>query len=374
MLGTSRLLLGLLRETPEAVAAQVDLWDRSNVIQAAWEQASTRSETARDAGVAFREVIGKPLLNKLRVGLASKAPPLAASALADTRHSLDPYIRKFSMLANHARMRIKDEPDTTRLHDLGLSIEQDAVNTLREADNRSLTERLRGTPRSGFSGNSVDDLVRYIIQQTFKNLDAEFRQKSPDEQAEIAARIAAALRDLPPDEQERIRQAARLPDLTEETLRQAGVLASLGLGVSGLVGIAGFSAYTTLVSVVAGITGLVGIHLSFGVYTALTAGLAGLANPLFFVPAVLGGGAWLTNRANRSIRSMLYPTLVASSVMAHTAAEVPSQDVQELVRRIAELLPVIDSANDIRAAGLLHRFPELGNPPPFARLASHVAT
>lgn len=356
------------------MAAQVDLWDRSNVIQAAWEQAASHSETARSAGAGFREAISKPLLNKLRTTLASAAPPQTRETWVDAPHVLDPYIRKFCMLADHARMRIKDSPDIAGLHDLGLSIEQDTVHSLQAADRRSLKERLRGTPRTGFEGNSIDDLVRYIIQQTFKSLDAEFRQKSPEEQANIAARIATALRALPPEEQERIRTAARLPDLTEETLRQAGVLASLGFGVSGLVGIAGFSAYTTVVSVVAGITGLVGLHLSFGVYTALTAGLAGLSNPLFFVPALLGGGAWMTSRANRSIRSMLYPTLVASSIIAHTAAEVSSQDVRAFAQRITELLPFINGASDVRTAGLIRRFPELGSPPSLARLASHVAT
>ena len=45
----------------------------------------------------------------------------------------------------------------------------------------------------------------------------------PKKQMEVnLQRIAAALRDLPPEEQERICRAARLPDLTAETLRQTG--------------------------------------------------------------------------------------------------------------------------------------------------------
>lgn len=240
MLGTSRFLVGLLRESSDAVAAQVDLWDRSNVVQAAWEQATKRSQLARDAEAAFKEQVSKPLGQKIQTGLKDLLPGRFGDAnapVADEAHPLDGHVAKLCQLSCHARLRLEHPLDVVQLHDIGLEIERDAVRSLREADNRSVLARLRGETRTGFEGTSIDDLVRHVIQQTFQAMDAEFRKKSPAEQEEIAERIASALRDLPPEEQERIRRAARLPDLTAETLRQTGMLASLGLGVSSLVGI-----------------------------------------------------------------------------------------------------------------------------------------
>ncbi len=235
MLGTSRLVLGLLREKTASVAAQVELWDRSNVIQAAWGQAAKRSSLARDTGAAFDTRVVTPTRAAMKAGLNAYLDPSGHAsdrALDNKPHPLDFHIRKFCQLAGYARIKITEVPDVVTIHHWGLEIERDAVRCLRETDNRTLRERINGDERKGFEGNSLDDLVRYVVQQTFQNLDAEFRKKSAAEQAVIADRIASALRDLPPEEQERIRNAARLPDLTSETLKQTGALAILGVGFS----------------------------------------------------------------------------------------------------------------------------------------------
>lgn len=123
---------------------------------------------------------------------------------------------------------------------------------------------------------------------------------------------------------------------------------------------------------VAGITSLIGIHLSFYTYTVLTSMMAGLANPLFFVPVIAGGGAWMASKANRSIRGTLYPTLVAMSVLAHAANEDRERSVAAFRERLAALVTDINSATGARQVSLVRRFPGLGNPPRSARIARHV--
>jgi hypothetical protein len=280
---------------------------------------------------------------------------------------------KFCRLAGHARLSLQNPPDLVQIHDFGLEIERDAVRTLRSIDNRGVRARFRREAKTGFEGSTIDDMVRYVIQRTFQVLDEEFQKKSPAEQEKIAEEIANALHDLPPAEQERVRQAAGLPDLTAETLKQTAVLASLGFGVSGLVGFAGFSAYTTLTSLVFSVTSFIGITLPFSSYMALTSLVAGIANPFIFIPAIAGGGAWMTSKANRSIRGTLYPILVTNSILASSTENDQDSATSDFESRIGELIYEINNSNGSHLISLIRQFPGLGSPPLSAKLAKHVA-
>ena len=374
MLGQSRLLLGLLSETGEAAAAQVELWDRSTVWQAGWDQAS-KSQAVKHAGTFVRDQFAKLGAQQVRERLSALVPEWPRSEVTGQpaeQDLIDYHVMKFCRMLNHAGLQLNEMPTAIGLHDLCLQIERHAVRTLAELDGRSLVARMKREPRQGFEGSTTDDLVRYVIQKTFEQLDTEFRDKSPEEQEAIAARIATALRDLPPEEQERIRAAAHLPDLTAETLRQTGRLASLGFGLSGMVSLAGFTAYTTLTSVVSMVAGAVGLHLSFGTYVMLTSGLAGLTNPFVFIPMLAGGAAWMTGKANRSIRGVLYPTFIATSVMSHTASDQHDLPLDTFITRVGKLVGEISTGSGQPLATLVARFPGLGRPPLSARLVSHV--
>ena len=376
MFGSSRFLLGLLHETPQAVAAQLQLWQDSDVINAAWQQAASRSDLVRNAGAAFAKHVAQPVSQRVHDKLGEMLPGHfgADTSPADTPHALDAHIGKLCLLMQHAKARLDGPPTAASIHDLGLQLERESIRILRETDSRGLVGRLRGQQRESFEGSTIDDVARHVVQQTFQAMDAEFLAKSPAEQAEMAERIATALRDLPLEEQRRIMQAAGLPDLTAATFMQVGSLAGLGLGVSSLVSVAGFSAYTTLTSVVAGVTGLVGVHLSFHTYMALTSLMAGLANPLVFLPLLAGGGAWMRSKANRKVRNALFPTLVATSVLADTAqAASPGFGVADLVRRVEVLIEQIDTASGARRTQLVRRYPGLGSSSRPVPVASHAA-
>jgi hypothetical protein len=153
-----------------------------------------------------------------------------------------------------------------------------------------------------------------------------------------------------------------------------GSIASVGVGLSALVGVAGFASYTTLTSVVAAVTGLVGIHLSFGTYMLLTSSLAGLTNPLLLIGVLAGGGFFLTKNANHSVRGLLYPTLIATSVMSYAGSEGSEPDLQPLIARIDELKAKVSVSDGAEAARLVSRFPGLGQPSRLARLMSNVVS
>ena len=377
MLGHSHLFFGLLSETPEAAQAQVELWDRSTVWQASWDQAS-KAQGVAEAGKLLSERIAKPLVGQIRKDLSNvirpKSPPQSAVQQSG-QHPLDSQIMKFCRLLDHAQLKLQSLPSVIELHDLCLAIERHAIETLRKADDRSMVSRLKGVQKAGgFEGTTTDDLVRFVIQKTFDQLDADFKKKTPEEQEAIAGRIASALRELRPEEQERIKKAARLPDLTAETLRQTGRFAGLGVGLSSMVGVAGFSAYTSLTTVVAVVTGLLGVHLSFGTYTALVSSLAGLSNPLVMVGVVAGGATWMTRKANRSIRAVLYPTFVATSVMSNACREEEDLPAKEFASRIGSLIDQIESADGQHLDRLMTSFPRLGSVSLQARLLSRVTT
>jgi hypothetical protein len=273
--------------------------------------------------------------------LTETLPDLVTNQMVPEEHPLDPFVRKLCRLADHARIKLDEPLAPAVLHDICLRIERDGVKTLKSADNRTILKRIQeripmlGAPPKKFEGESIDDLVRYVIRRTFEQLDQTYHTKSPEEQEQIAVQIADALSKLPEEEQERIVKATGLKDLTKETLVATGSIASVGVGLSALVGVAGFASYTTLTSVVAAVTGLVGIHLSFGTYMLLTSSLAGLTNPVLLVGVLASGGFFLTKNANHSVRSLLYPTLIATSVMSYAGSEGSEQDLQPLISRIA---------------------------------------
>jgi hypothetical protein len=378
MFGKSRLLVGLLSENAEAVTSQTTLWDRSNVWQATWDQAA-KTKVVKRASSFLTERVGdtaKQIGNKISESL----PDWVTNQSAPEEHPLDPFVRKLCRLADHARVKLDEPLAPALLHDICLRIERDGVNTLKSADNRTILKRIQeripmlGAPPKKFEGESIDDLVRYVISRTFEQLDQTYHTKTPEEQEQIAVQIADALSKLPEEEQERIVKATGLTDLTKETLVATGSIASVGVGLSALVGVAGFASYTTLTSVVAAVTGLVGIHLSFGTYVYLTSYLALGTNPVFFMTALAGGGFFLTKNANHSVRSLLYPTLIATSVMSYVGSEGSEPDLHPLISRIDELKAKISVSDGADAARLVSRFPGLGQPSRLARLMSNVVS
>ena len=96
VLGSSRFLLGLLHETPQAVAAQLQLWQDSDVVNAAWQQAASRSNLVRNAGAAIAKHVAQPVSQRVHDKLGEMLPGhFGADTLpADSPHALDAHIGK----------------------------------------------------------------------------------------------------------------------------------------------------------------------------------------------------------------------------------------------------------------------------------------
>lgn len=328
----SALLDGVLAENAEAVRAQVWTFDHATVI------GEIGRHIPRLTDQAARKL---PFVEAARCFIPAM---LSESAPSDpVRHARDDSLilpiagadwraAKLGRLFNHFDLRFRATPSEAELLDLSLEAETRAVGLL---------SRLAGTTRSKngptrFEGSTVTELARYVLCRMFEELSENFASKPPDEQERIAASIAKLLIDLPPEVQERIRQEAKLPDLSAAALRKTGAIAAVGGALIGTVGIAGFAAYTTLTSAIAASAGLFGVTLPFAVYLHATAAMAFLSNPLVLAAATLLGGRFALGRANRQIRDRLVPVMVATAVMASVATETvagaPAEIVDALVR------------------------------------------
>ena len=164
------------------------------------------------------------------------------------------------------------------------------------------------------------------------------------------------------DLRERVRQHAKLDDLSQRTLARAGALAALGAALAGVTAAAGFAAYTTLIATISTVGGLVGITLPFFVYVTATSLLAFATNPLVVLAVAVGGGTCLVKSANRRMRAELLPLLVAfAAAKAEDTAEARSR-VRDLARHLADRYQEFLDAGPKRRAQLLRAFSGLPSP------------
>jgi hypothetical protein len=185
---------------------------------------------------------------------------------------------------------------------------------------------------------------------------------SPQERARVVEQIADALDCMGDDLRERVRQHAKLDDLSRQTLARAGALAALGAGLAVVTGAAGFAAYTTLIATISTVGGLVGITLPFFVYVIATSLLAFVTNPLVVLAAVGGGSAWLVKWANRRMRAEILPLLVAfAAAKAEDTAEARSH-VRDLARHLSDRYQEFLDGDPKRRAQLRRAFPAFRHP------------
>jgi purine-cytosine permease-like protein len=91
------------------------------------------------------------------------------------------------------------------------------------------------------------------------------------------------------------------------------------------------------VEALAAIAGIIGLTLPFAFYTTLTSFMALLANPIIFIPGILGLGAFMTRRANKKIRNALLPTIItqlAVSSLNPGETQKKSEQIVDFLRKI----------------------------------------
>ncbi len=262
---------------------------------------------------------------------------------------------KLCRILSHFDLRFEAQPTEAELVDLCLRAEARAVDLLARLEGP-------GKAKNGsepFRGGTVLDLSRFVVRRMFEQLDESFTRKPIAERERVAEDIARRLATLPEEVRERIRTEAGLANLSGEALMRTGSIAAVGGAMVGTVGLAGFAAYTSVTSFIAAAAGIVGLTLPFGVYTFATSALAFVSNPIVVGGVALFGGHFAVRRATQQMRDRLVPVMVATSVIATTAANV--QQVRPAV--IAKLLEAAASARaraDARGrAQIEHTFPAL---------------
>ncbi len=175
---------------------------------------------------------------------------------------------------------------------------------------------LRDTEKD-FSGNNLQDLLRFLTNRMFGEIGKRFESLDAGQQQQVVDAVRAFITDLPEAQREKIRNEIGADQITDSYIRKAIVSGTLSTAFATVVSVGGFAFYTGAVSLLATLAGLVGLTLPFSVYVGLTSTIAVVANPLFFVPVVAGGGWWLYTRQNKAMRRRLAPLVVAQAVLNH---------------------------------------------------------
>jgi uncharacterized protein YcfJ len=184
-----------------------------------------------------------------------------------------------------------------------------------------------------FVGDSLLDLVSWIMQEILTQIEEKFETLDDEKQEAVVTQLREHLSGLPVKQQQAIKDALKVDALTNDVLRQAIVKGSLGLGFSAAVSMGGFAFYAGASSMLAGLAGLVGLTLPFAAYTTMSSAIAVIASPIAIVFVVLGtlaAGWW---KGNQKIRQTLYPLVVVQLAAAKNVNPVSenSQETESLV-------------------------------------------
>lgn len=160
------------------------------------------------------------------------------------------------------------------------------------------------------NSSKLQQMIQFQMSKLFNELDNSFKDFTIEDQTKFALQVTEYIQSLPEEKQAKIKEKLGVDDLTDEMMRKAIATSGSSIVFAIIVEVSGFAFYTTATSLLASFAGLFGITLPFGVYTGLTSTIAVLANPLFLVPVLLGGGALLVNHQNKSLKKKLLPIIV----------------------------------------------------------------
>src|SRR3990170_4266065 len=188
-----------------------------------------------------------------------------------------------------------------------------------------------------FRGDSIQELIQFNLKRMFDDLSKNFGKKSVEDQKEIVKRIIKVLEEMPDEQKEILRKKLNVDKITDQAVAKAIITGALGVGFAAVVEVAGFSAFIFAVEALAATAGLVGLTLPFAAYTTLTSIMAALANPFLIIPATLGLGYFLTERANKQIHDALLPILITQiAVSSSREGNIMSKD-EKLIRKLKSI-------------------------------------
>lgn len=289
---------GFLSANADSLRTQVALWDDMKLWKLLWKK---MRNSVHDGSL-------------IREELHDKVEDLKEFDESELRVML------LTRLASHCDLELPTELTVDHLNDLSERIEKETLSLLRENDDN-------------FDGETITELAQHVMQGLFADLSDRFEDQDDETRNEIVNTILEEIETMPEKQRERLRQALDADELSQESIRQAIVSGSLGSAFAAVVHVAGFSAYMVAVKALAAATGLIGITLPFAAYTTLTSAMAMLANPLVLIPALLGGGYFLTRHTNKKMRNNLLPVIVTQSVVSAAVDNFDQESVEQFLTR-----------------------------------------
>jgi len=150
-----------------------------------------------------------------------------------------------------------------------------------------------------FTGQDLQALVRFQTVKLFEELGTKFENLSEEERHDLMEKIRRFVNELPIDQQERLKEDLHAEELSDPVIKNA--IKSGALGTS-------FAAAVAATSIVASLTS-VGVSLRF--YGSLMSFMGVLSNPIVLFMIFAGGGLWLYEKNNRTLRERLAPHVVS---------------------------------------------------------------
>ena len=168
--------------------------------------------------------------------------------------------------------------------------------------------------------SKLQQIVQYQMRKVFSELDNSFQDFSIDEQTRFASQVNTYIQSLPIEKQQVIMEKLGIDHFTDEMIRKTIAASGTSVVFAILVEVSGFAFYTTATSLIATFAGLFGLTLPFGIYTGLTSTIAVLANPLFMIPLLLGGGVLLVNHQNKAFKIKLLPIIIMQMALPYMSS------------------------------------------------------
>lgn len=177
-----------------------------------------------------------------------------------------------------------------------------------------------------FNGDTLEDLIKYNVDQMFGQIGKHFEKMEPEKQEEILQALRTFIEKLPDEQRSAILKEIGVDQLSSEYVRKMLVSGGLSSAFAAAVSVGGFSFYVGAVSFLAAVTGLVGITLPFAFYTGLTSTIAVVANPIFFLPVLAGGGFLLYGSQNGKMRRRMVTMTLTQLALASLSSESVASD------------------------------------------------
>lgn len=171
-------------------------------------------------------------------------------------------------------------------------------------------KRFRVFTESENHSSKLEQMVQFQMGKVFHELDDSFQNFSLEDRQKFSSQVNEYIQSLPEEKQNQIKEKLGMDDLTDDIVLMSIATSGTSKVFTIIAEVSGFSFYSTTTSLVATFPGLFGLTMPLGFYTGVTSTIAVLANPIFLIPLLLGGGVLLVNHQNKSLKSRMLPIIL----------------------------------------------------------------